>query len=203
MYSYIVIEREYGSAGTEIAGKLAEKCNIPCYGREILEELSKRANVSVDKLEEYEESATGSFLYSLYLMSKVQNGEVDFTDGKGKVYLAEQKIIKEFANEGPAVFLGHCAGEALRDRKNVLRVFIHANLDDKKKRISREYGIEPKEIESTMKKFDRKRSNYYNANTGEKWDNFRNYDVVINSSTMGVNGAVELLAGIIGQENLS
>lgn len=203
MYSYIVIEREYGSAGTEIAEKLAKKCNIPCYGREILEELSKRANVSVDKLEEYEESATGSFLYSLYLMSKVQNGEMDFTDGKGKVYLAEQKIIKEFANEGPAIFLGHCAGEALNDRKNVLRVFIHANPEDKKERISREYGIEPKEIESTMKKFDRKRSNYYNANTGKKWDNFRNYDVVINSSTMGVNGAVALLAGIIGQENLS
>lgn len=203
MYSYIVIEREYGSAGTEIAEKLAKKCNIPCYGREILEELSKRANVSVDKLEEYEESATGSFLYSLYLMSKVQNGEMDFTDGKGKVYLAEQKIIKEFANEGPAIFLGHCACEALNDRKNVLRVFIHANPEDKKERISREYGIEPKEIESTMKKFDRKRSNYYNANTGKKWDNFRNYDVVINSSTMGVNGAVALLAGIIGQENLS
>lgn len=198
MYSYVVIEREYGSAGTEIAKKLAEKCGMPCYGREILEELSRKANVSVDKLEEYEENATSSFLYSIYLMSKVQTGDTDFTDGKGKVYLAEQKIIQEFANKGPAIFLGHCACEALKDRKNVLKIFIHGDVDDKKARIAREYEIEPKAIEGTMKKFDRKRSNYYNANTGNKWDDFRNYDLVINSSTMGINGVVALLAEIIG-----
>ena len=113
MYKYVTIEREYGSAGTEIATKLAKECGIPCYGKEILEELSRKAGMSVDKLEQYEEDATGSFLYSLYVMTKVQSGDTDYTDLKGKVYIAEQKIIKEFANEGPAVFLGHCAYEAL------------------------------------------------------------------------------------------
>lgn len=197
MYSYVVIEREYGSGGTEIGEKLAKACNIPCYGKQILEELSDRAGISVEKLEEFEENATSSFLYSLYLMSKMQTGDTDFTDGKGKVYVAEQKIIKEFANEGPAIFLGHCACEALKDRHNVLRIFIHGNLEDKKERIMKNYGIEEKIVESTMKKFDRKRSNYYNANTGERWDNFKNYDVVINSSTMGIDNAVAMLAGII------
>ena len=182
----------------QIATKLAKECKIPCYGREILEELSRKAGMSVEKLEQYEEDATGSFLYSLYVMTKVQSGDTDYTDLKGKVYIAEQKIIKEFANEGPAIFLGHCAYEALSDRQNVLRVFIYGDEDDKRERISREYGIADSEIDSTMKKFNKKRSNYYKANTGLRWDDYHNYDVVINSSTIGINNAVLLLKGMIG-----
>ena len=154
--------------------------------------------MSVEKLEQYEEDATGSFLYSLYVMTKVQSGDTDYTDLKGKVYIAEQKIIKEFANEGPAIFLGHCAYEALSDRQNVLRVFIYGDEDDKRERISREYGIADNEIDSTMKKFNKKRSNYYKANTGLRWDDYHNYDVVINSSTIGITNAVSLLKGMIG-----
>ena len=181
-----------------MAKKLSKECEIPCYGREILEELSRKAGMSVEKLEQYEEDATGSFLYSLYVMTKVQSGDTDYTDLKGKVYIAEQKIIKEFANEGPAIFLGHCAYEALSDRQNVLRVFIYGDEDDKRERISREYGIADNEIDSTMKKFNKKRSNYYKANTGLRWDDYHNYDVVINSSTIGINNAVSLLKGMIG-----
>lgn len=94
MYRYVTIEREYGSAGTEIAKKLSKECEIPCYGREILEELSRKAGMSVEKLEQYEEDATGSFLYSLYVMTKVQSGDTDYTDLKVKYILLSRRLLK-------------------------------------------------------------------------------------------------------------
>ncbi len=65
---YITIEREYGSGGTKIARLLAEKTGIPCYGQEILEEVSKKYDISVERIQQYEESASNSFLYSIYMI---------------------------------------------------------------------------------------------------------------------------------------
>lgn len=196
-YKYVTIEREYGSGGTEIAKELAKKCNISCYGSEILNEISKKFNVSVDKLQEFEENATNSFLYSIYVMGKMSSGEYNFTDNNSNLCFEEQKLIKELAGNGPAIFLGHCASEALSDIKGVLKVFIIGDTESKKTRVINEYGIQEKYVEAVMKKFDKKRSNYYNANTSKKWRDPLNYDVVINSSELGIEGAVNLIKGII------
>ena len=105
--NYITIEREYGSGGTKIAKRLSEICSVPCYGREILEEVSHKYGFSVDRIERYEETVTNSFLYSVYLMSKVQAGESNMLAGEGHIYIAEQEIIKKLAANGRGIFLGH------------------------------------------------------------------------------------------------
>ena len=107
--NYITIEREYGSGGTKIARRLAEECGIACYGAEILEAVSRKNGISVDQIQHLEESVSGSFLYTLFVMSKVQSGDSDMLSGEGKVFVEEQRAIEYFAGQGPAVFLGHCA----------------------------------------------------------------------------------------------
>ena len=72
-YNYITIEREYGSGGTRIGRKLSEETGIPCYGREIMEAVSKRRNISIKNIDKYEEKATNSLLYSLYMLSQIQS----------------------------------------------------------------------------------------------------------------------------------
>jgi len=111
--NYITIEREYGSGGTRIAQLLAEECRIPCYGREILEAVAKRKDVSVERMEQYEEKATNSFLYTLVMLGHANAGDSDMLTGEGAIYLEEQSEIKRMAMEGKAIFLGHCASEAL------------------------------------------------------------------------------------------
>jgi cytidylate kinase len=199
--NYITIEREYGSGGTFVARKLAEKCGIACYGREILEEVSKEYNISPESIEQYEETVTNSFLYSILIISRAQAGDPDMLANEGHIYVAEQLMIKKMASRGRAIFLGHCAAEALKDRKGVLRVFIRSSKEDKKKRIMETYDIDEKDVELIRKRYDKKRANYFYANTAKTWDDLRNYDIVLDTSTLGIDGCVEMLKGILEMED--
>ena len=199
-YQYIAIEREYGSGGQEIAERLAKLSGIPCFGREILERVAKQMNLSVDQIEDCEERATGSVLYSLYAMSQMQTGNADMLPLEGKVFLVEQNMIREMASHGAAVFLGHCAAEALQDRLGVLRVFIRSDEQDKAQRITDSYGIAEKDVKKMIQKFDRKRANYYQANTGRKWRDPEHYDLILDSGTLGTALCASILQHILKGE---
>ena len=108
-YRYITIEREYGSGGTQIGKKLGEICNVPCYGREILETVAKNRGISTERIDQYEEKATGSLIYSLFLMNRVQSGDANMLPEEGKVFQDEQMEIRRLAQNGPGIFMGHCA----------------------------------------------------------------------------------------------
>lgn len=195
--NYVTIEREYGSGGTRIAHLLSQECQVPCYGREILEAVAKRKNVSVERMEQYEEKATNSLLYTLVMMGRAQSGDSNMLTDEGAVYLEEQSEIQRIAMGGKAIFLGHCASEALKDQKGVVRVFIRSSSnEEKQQRIGADYGIAEKDIAATQKFYDRKRANYYHANTSKNWKDFSNYDIVLDSASLGVEGCVLLLKGL-------
>lgn len=193
---YITIEREYGSGGTLIGKKLAEKCQIPCYGQEILERASERLQISVDEIRKYEEKATNSMLYSLYILCQTQTLNGEMLSSEGKVFVDEQNAIKEFANQGSSIFMGHCACEALKNYNNVIRVYIHADDATKKERIMMDYGIAEVNVSIAEKKNNKRRASYYAANTQKKWNDFHNYDIVLDSSKLGIDGCVNILAGL-------
>lgn len=194
---HIAIEREYGSGGTQIARRLAQECGVPCYGREILEEISRRHHVSVERIERYEESTTGSFLYSVMALAKAQTGDADLLSTEGRVFLEEQKIIRELAAKKLSIFLGHCAAEAFGDDDRVVKVFIRGQAEDKKRRVRKDYGIAENRVEETMRRFDKKRANYYYANTLRRWDDRNNYDIVLDSSALGIEGCVAVLKPLL------
>ena len=116
---------------------------------------------------------------------------------EGHIFVAEQAEIRRLAADGSAVFLGHCASEAIKDRSGVIKVFIRGENKDKLKRIVEDYRIPENIAEATMKRFDKKRSNYYYANTLKHWNDFKNYDIVLNSSTLGIDGCVNVLSGLL------
>lgn len=197
---YITIEREYGSGGTKVARKLAEETGISCYGKEILEAVSKEKNVPVKDIEKYEESVTSSFLYTIYVLGQSNRGNSDMLGIDGHIFVAEQAEIKKMAQSGKAVFLGHCASEALKDKKGVVKVYIRCSDDqEKKKRIIEDYGIPERDVEKNKRYFDRKRANYYYANTAKRWDDMKNYDVILDSATLGVDGCVNILKSLISE----
>lgn len=193
---YITIEREYGSGGIKIAQQTAKRCGISSYGREIMEAVAQKHHLAVSELERYEETMSSSFLYSLFVMSQSQTGDPDLLSQEAKLYVAESRVIKELAKEGPAIFVGHCACHALEDQPGVLRVFIRSNEAEKEKRIIRDYGIAPKDVSSVCRKFNRKRSNYYTFCTRKKWNDLNNYDIVLDSSALGIDGCAAALSAI-------
>lgn len=193
-YNVIAIEREYASGGQEIARRTAEHLGIPCYGREILDLAAQRVGKSPEYIEHLEETGTNSFLYSFYMMSK-QAAQGNMTSNEDALYLAEWKIIHELANQGPAVFVGRCASYVLKERKDLLSVFVRADFDFRIRRAVEEYGVERERADWTLRRWDKRRASYYSSNTGVKWDDPRNYHMALDSGRLGI----ERCAQIIGE----
>lgn len=196
-FRYITIEREYGSGGTKIGRELSKVSGVPCYGREILEAVAKKRGITEDQINRYEESVTGSLLYTIFVMGRMQSGNQDMLTEEGKIFLDEQLEIRRLAMDGPAIFLGHCASEALRDQKGVIKVFIRSSDDQElKKRIEEDYQITKDKVESTRRYYNKKRAGYYRANTGNDWKDIKNYDLILDSAVLGIDGCVKVLKGI-------
>lgn len=196
-YKIIAIEREYASGGNEIGEKAAEKLGIPCYGQEVLNRAAEIMNTSPERLLHLEETTSNSFLYSLGMAVKVATGERDGLSDEGALYVTEEKVIKDMALQGPCVIVGRCAGWILRDRKDVLRVFVHGNRAFRKQRAMESYGIPEGSVENTLKKYDRRRSNFYRANTGMSWDDKKGYHLVLDSSAIGIETCVDTICGLM------
>lgn len=195
---YITIEREYGSGGTETARLLSEQTGIPCYGSEIMEAVSDKLGKSTDEIQELEETTVNSFLYTVYLMGKAHAGDSNMLSSDGAVFVAEQETIRNFASNGRAIFVGHCASESLKDRQGVVKVFIRCSDNElKNSRITEKYGIAAEKAEATRKKFDHKRANYYHCNTGKQWNDHSMYDIVLDSGTLGIDGCAAALKGLL------
>lgn len=196
-FRYITIEREYGSGGTKIGRELSKVSGVPCYGREILEAVAKKRGITEDQINRYEESVTGSLLYTIFVMGRMQSGNQDMLTEEGKIFLDEQLEIRRLAMDGPAIFLGHCASEALREQKGVIKVFIRSSDDQEvKKRIEEDYQITKDKVESTRRYYNKKRAGYYRANTGNDWKDIKNYDLILDSAVLGIDGCVKVLKGI-------
>lgn len=195
-YRYVVIEREYGSGGTGIGKKLSEKIGIPCYGSEILKGVSEKLQIPVSDIEQYEENTTNSFMYSLYAFGRMHDESANLLSGENQIFMEEQNLIREYALQGTAIFVGRCAASAL-ENKNILAVYIHADRECRKRRAIEEYGIPEKMADSVVTKYDRKRRNFYSVNTGKKWNDWNNYDMVLDSGKLGVEGCVNAIQAVL------
>jgi len=191
-FNNIAIEREYASGGSEAGEKLAAKLGIPCYGREILERASTKLGLSVSELEDLEESMTGSFMYNLYMLASITTGGGDGLTTAQKLAIAESEIIRDLALH-PCVIVGRSAAGVLRGKDNVLKVFIHADYDTRISRAVEVYHNASNTAESVLRRYDKRRSVYFKANTGVEWKDESTYHLCLNSGKLGVDSTVDIL----------
>lgn len=196
-FNIVTIEREYASGGTEIGKLLSKKLDIPAYGNEILEYLAKKLGVSPENLEDHEETKTNSLLYSLYLIAKAYRGENVELSNTDKVNFAEQEIIKELGKEGKCILIGRAANWTLRERDDVLNVFITADKKYRRRRAIKTYGIEEDSAEAVINKFDKRRSSFYRDLTGMNWSEKEGYHMVLNSSKLGLESCADIIADVV------
>ena len=199
MSRYIItIGRQYGSAGREIGFKLAEKLGIKCYDDELLKEAAKASGLCEQIFETHDEKPTQSFIYSLvmdtYSLGYNNSGFVDMPLSQ-KVFLAQFDAIKKIADREACIIVGRCADYALADYKNVMSVFINADMEARAARIMERTNLTKKaDVVDIINKTDKKRASYYNYYTSKKWGDSKSYDICINSSLFGVDGTVDVLA---------
>ena len=193
----ITIARQYGSGGREIGEKIAEMLNIPIYDKLLITEVANKGNLNEEVIKKSDESSANSLLYTLAIGSNTLGAAMHFgykMPLSDKLFILQSEVIRGYAAEGSGVFIGRCADYVLRDEPNVLRVFIYGDLDHRQTRVrERHPELKSSQIIDAINKTDKRRSTYYNFYTGNKWGKFDNYDMAINSSTLGIEGTAELI----------
>ena len=118
-----------------------------------------------------------------------------------KLFIAQSKTIQNVAEKGPCVIVGRCADYVLRNKFNVLNVFIHSDMESKVRRVVEDYGVESDNVVELINKTDKRRANYYNYYTGMKWGQAENYHLALRTDCIGIDGAVETLIRFIEAKN--
>ena len=196
MRTIITISREFGSGGRDIARAIAKYYNIPYYDNELLSRAAKDSGICEDVIESHDEKPTSSFLYSLvvesYTAGYIGNNYAEMPINQ-KIFLAQFDAIKKIAEEGPCVIIGRCADYALEGNKDRLSIFIHGSLENRIKRVVRDFKVDESKAKELITKTDKRRATYYNYYTNKKWGHCNSYDLTIDSAVLGVNGSIELI----------
>lgn len=192
----ITIGRQFGSGGREIGKRLADNLGISFYDKELLSIAARESGFSKDFFEMYDEKPTNSFLYSLvmdtYAMGYGTPTYVDMPINQ-RLFLVQFDAIKKIASEESCVIVGRCADYALEGHIDYTSVFIHGDMVDRINRVMNTYTLNESGAKDLISKTDKKRASYYNYYTNKKWGHSNNYDLTFNSSTLGIDGCVELL----------
>ncbi len=190
----ISIGREYGSAGHEIAGILAEKLNIPLYDHNLLDEISREKNVNSQNLIRYDE----------YPKNHIFSRRVKGYSNSPEEIVAQMQFdfLRRKAEAGESfVVVGRCSETVLKDYEGLITFFILGDMDSKIKRIQQIRNMSEAEAKSKIYAHDKKRKAYHNYYCEGKWGDSRNYDVSINSSKLGLDETVELMLDYIHKRN--
>ena len=193
----ITIERQYGSGGREIGERVAELLGLPLYDKQLITDAASKGELNAEVIKSADEATTNSLLYTLAVGSNVLGSAMHFAYKmplNDKLFLLQSEVIKEYAKKGSCVIIGRCADYVLRDESNVLRLFIYGDLDHRQERIKERHPeVKPSQIIDVINKTDKRRASYYNFYTGNKWGRYDNYDMAINSSTLGIEGTARLI----------
>ncbi len=194
----VTIAREYGSGGRMIGRRVAERLGFAFYDRAIIDMVAKEKGLGVDYVEKREQNIQSNLLYDLVMQ--------DFTSPMDKslsaddsLFTAQSDVIRKIASYGPCVIVGRCADYVLRDNPRCLKVFIHADLQDKLCRAVEQYGDRKADAQSKTDYVDRGRANHYKTYTGQTWGDARNYDLSLNSSAIGLDACCGILVAAVSR----
>ena len=189
----ISIGRSFGAGGKTIGKKVAEALNIPYYDSELLKETAKNCGLSEKYLASVDEKdITDAALYmSVGFMTPT------YTSVRQIAANAQREVIQKIAEEGPCVIVGRRANEILKDRKNLVSVFVTASVEYRTERIMEREGLDEKSARKKVLRVDKERAAYYNQFGGDNWGYASTYDLCINTETFGDEKAAELVVKLV------
>lgn len=189
--SIITVSREFGSGGRTIAHKVAERLGVPFYDKELIKAVAEKTGFDPKFIEERGEYAPGRTIFSMLPVFDGTQGALSAADF---LWAMQRQVILDLADKGPCVILGRCADYILKDRSDVLNVFIYADKAYRAERIVRLYGQSDKKPEDRLEDKDKRRSVNYKHYTGQNWGEMRNYDLCLNSAVFSEDTCTQLIA---------
>ncbi len=178
----ITISREYGSGGHYVGELLAKRMGINFYDKNLINLISKKSGLSKEYVEANNQKLA-SFKY------------IDNNDDR--IFIAEEKVIKDLAKKESCVIVGRCADYILKDNKDTIKVFLYSSSQDKVKRAVKYYNLEEDKALKEINKINSERAKHYKYYTNRDWYDFANYDIALNVDYLGVEKTAELLEQVI------
>lgn len=189
-YKIITISRQFACGGSEIGKKLADRLGIKCYDREIISKVAEESGLCEKFVEEKGEYGNRVAIENFFSTGIYYNG----SSIEDSIWALQHKIITEIAEKEPCVIIGRCADYVLKNRSDVLNVFIHADKAYRMDRLQNESEEKIVDPERYLREMDKKRASYVQFYTDIQWGVAKNYDITLDSSTLGVDRCVEILS---------
>lgn len=188
----ITISREYGSGGRYVGRLVADKLGIKLYDKDFIEKLAAKTGLSGEYIENNEQKRNSLEIFNSGYYSGLNNSD--------ELFIKESELIKEVVEQESCVIIGRCADFILKDRNDVIKVFIYSSSENKLKRVTEIYGIEKSRAEKEIKRINKLRANHYKYYTGKEWNNNSNYDICINSDDLGVEKTADLICKMVEEK---
>lgn len=200
-HTIITIARQFGSGGHEVAQRLAQQLNIPLYDRNLVEMAAEKMGHSPVSIEKVDEAALSNFL-AYYQIPKEPNSVTGYgLTLNDSTYVTQTIIIEALAAKGPCVIVGRCGNYVLRNRPNVLDIFVCASMEDRILRIMDRYSFSEKDAVNAIKSTDRRRKNYYENYTQQKWGSIDSHQMLFNISKLGMDRTVDIIKELYEHNN--
>lgn len=192
----ITIARGYGSGGKTMGEMLAKELGIHFYDRELMRLASDDSGISEELFAKADEQLKKSLLFRV--ARKEYKGQLIPPDDENfisndNLFNYQAKVIKQIAAQESCVIVGRCADYVLKDVDNVVKIFVHASKEDCVERLDSMFNVPRKELEKKVIETDKRRAEYYKYYTGRNWYDAKNYDLCLNSQTLGFDKCVEIV----------
>lgn len=189
----VTISREYGSGGRYVGKLIADKLGINLYDKYFISKVSQKTGLSEQYVKENEQKRVS--------LSNLNNGYYSGLNNADELFLKESDIIRDLADKESCVIIGRCANFVLKDRSNIVKIFIYSDMDNKVKRATEFYGLDSKNAKKEINKINKLRANHYKYYTEESWNNPKNYDICVNSDVLGVEKTADLICEIVKEKD--
>lgn len=197
----ITIARSYGSGGRTLGKLLTEQLGINCYDREILRMASDASGINEALFGQADERLKRSPLFGILKKNPYKGGVIppensDFVSDDN-LFNYQAKVIKELAEQESCVIIGRCADYVLRDDPDVIKLYFCAPKKDCVARVMNQNGLSEREAEKRIEKIDKYRAEYYRYYTGRDWNDARNYNFCLDTTSMSYEKLVEVVTNFI------
>ena len=189
----ITIGRQHGSNGHAVAETLAKRLNIPCYSKEIVDRTARDSNFSHEVIRSYDEKRISPFMApSTHFFGMDEGFRLNM-----QIASAQFEAIRSLADEGDAVFVGRCADYVLRSRKDLVRIFLMADMPYRIKTVMERKSLSRDQAKKLIREVDKDRSSYYRYYTDQTWGDSGCYDLCLNVGRVGIEGAAETIEAFV------
>lgn len=188
----VTIAREFGSGGHMLGEMLASRLGVRLYDREFIKMAAKSSGINEDYIRRNEQTIPSFWLKCILSQGYGTQAGRGLSDDD-VLFLAESKIVQQLADKEPCVIVGRCADFVLKGRPGVVRVFCYCDRDTAIDRCTSEYGLDKVKAEAEIKRLNKARGTHYEYYTGQRWDDPRNYDLMINTGSMTLDQACDII----------